>query len=311
MRDDSGRITHYLSLQRDVTEQRMAEAARDLFAEALQVVAEPIMITDEDHRIVAVNHAFERFTGYRRDEVMGQSPLILYLGVDDSAYGLIVAALDEHRAVREHVRIRTKDGRILHTVHTVTPNHDENAPWGRNISSFTDVTDLVEVADRLHALATTDALTGLANRRAGEAALAARLKEGSRTGEPLAVALCDIDHFKQINDTLGHSAGDRVLTSIADRLRKAVRDYDVPVRWGGEEFLLIFFGADAQAAVASAERVRAVIADTPDMEAGTVTVSIGIAQASADEGIDDLVRRADEALYQAKASGRNRVVLAR
>jgi diguanylate cyclase (GGDEF)-like protein len=166
----------------------------------------------------------------------------------------------------------------------------------------------VEVA-RLSRLSQVDPLTGALNRRGFDVAF----PEDAAPEPPLSVAMADIDHFKTINDTYGHAIGDEVLKHVAYVLGAAVRVGDAVVRWGGEEFLLVLPGVDLQAAWHVAERARTAVAEAPLSAAGialAATVSIGVAERHARESRDALVRRADEALYTAKQSGRNRVELA-
>jgi diguanylate cyclase (GGDEF)-like protein/PAS domain S-box-containing protein len=307
VRDDSGRVTHYVSVQQDITARLRAEAERDMLAEALQVVADPVMVTDFQHRVVFVNQAFEHVTGYAADMILGQTPRVLYEGTgSEGTYEVIAVELEARRPVHEQVTIRTREGHLLHTVHSVTPNHQSDPRLARNISSFTDVTDLVRSAGELHKQATTDVMTGLSNRRAGELALQALLEERV-SGRPLSVALCDIDHFKRVNDTYGHLVGDRVIALVAQGITTQVRGDDIAVRWGGEEFLIVLPGASLAAALRTAERVRAAIESVSDDEAGPVTISIGVTEAVAGDDGASVIKRADDALYAAKSNGRNRV----
>lgn len=308
VRDESGRVTHYASVQQDVTAQVRLAAERDMLAEALETVADPIMITDTDHRILYVNKAFERILGHPSEDIVGRTPWPLYEGTEsESSYAEITASLERHEPVHGRVTIRTRDGRLLHTLHTVTPNRADDSGARRNISTFHDITELVEAAEELRVRASTDALTGLRNRRAGESILRAQLRELPKSDRRLSVALCDIDHFKRINDTYGHAVGDRVLQQVAAQLDTLVRGGDVAVRWGGEEFLLIMPGATLDPAVGAAERVRAALEASPDAEVGAVTISIGVSEARPEDTVESLLERADQALYAAKANGRNRV----
>lgn len=127
---------------------------------------------------------------------------------------------------------------------------------------------------------------------------------------PLCVILCDIDHFKPINDQYGHGAGDRVLATVARLMKNTVRSTDSVIRWGGEEFLIVLPDCAEDSALVRAERIRQAIDEHRDDEVGGVTVSFGVAIQSSDESGDNVVARADKALYQAKEQGRNRVVLA-
>lgn len=308
VRDESGSITNYVSVQQDISARLRAEAERDMLAEALQAAADPIMVTDDHHRVLYVNQAFERVFGYPSSEILGLTPAVLYDGTgDEAAYDDITMALADHRPVRRQVSIRTRDGRILHTAHAVTPNAHVDSRRCRNVSTFSDITDLVEVNEELRVQAVTDGLTGLRNRQAGEAALHARVRAAQREGGSLAIALCDIDHFKRVNDTFGHAVGDRVLVQVATQLKSLIRDQDCAVRWGGEEFLLILPGAALAAARGTAERIRSAIEATPDIEVGRITISIGVDQLLPDDDVTSLLARTDRALYAAKGNGRNRV----
>jgi diguanylate cyclase (GGDEF)-like protein len=171
---------------------------------------------------------------------------------------------------------------------------------------------LIEARDALREQAIRDSLTGLWNRGMILDQLERELHRSRREGRPLAVAVADLDHFKQVNDTLGHAAGDAVLREAAERMRAAVRDCDFVGRYGGEEFLLVLPGCDGQAGLQVAERVRRRVGEAP-VRAGEalapITVSIGLAAAGPTGAeADALIRAADEALYRAKAQGRNRVV---
>ncbi len=162
--------------------------------------------------------------------------------------------------------------------------------------------------------AVTDALTGLNNRRYLDTHLATLVDRSNRRGRPLSVLITDIDHFKSINDTHGHEGGDDVLRDFARRVRGAVRGADLACRYGGEEFVVVMPDTTSDIAAQVAERLREAVAAAPFTIAATgvgapVTTSVGIATLEADgEGADSLLRRADKALYEAKNSGRNRVV---
>ena len=161
-------------------------------------------------------------------------------------------------------------------------------------------------------LALTDGLTGLYNRRHASKRLEEEIARARRNRTGLCVAMCDVDHFKAINDEFGHSAGDRVLQQIARSLTEYVRRNDVVARWGGEEFLVIFSEIKLTAARIVAERLRGRLANTPQVEGGPdkISVSIGLARLGSGSTAETLIEEADQALYRAKARGRNRVEVA-
>lgn len=181
-----------------------------------------------------------------------------------------------------------------------------------------DVTHSVENARMLEAArsdaemaANTDMLTGLPNRRYTLSVLEEAIARAATTGAPLAVAIFDIDHFKLVNDVHGHAVGDDVIRRVAQRAKASLREQDMVGRYGGEEFVCIFQGASATAAELVAERVRKAI-EADDGADGTppATVSIGLAGYGGETNIEDLLQRADQALYAAKRAGRNRLQLA-
>ena len=177
-----------------------------------------------------------------------------------------------------------------------------------------------EMRQHLEELANTDSLTGVANRRSFMGFCERELLRTARSGEPFSLVLIDLDHFKQINDRYGHSTGDKVLCSVVDCMRESLRNIDLLGRWGGEEFVALLPGADTTAAMLVAERLRTNVealripdthgsrAGGPERTMGT-TISVGVTTCNGGtETLDALFGRCDKALYQVKASGRNRVV---
>jgi len=160
----------------------------------------------------------------------------------------------------------------------------------------------------LEEIASHDRLTGAWNRRRFEEASAAEMGLARRRRSPLSLILMDLDHFKRINDTYGHPAGDAVLAGAAAAFRSALRASDALFRWGGEEFIVLAPATALDGAVRLAERVRAALEATPFPVAEAMTLSAGVAEYLADESLDAWVARADGALYRAKAEGRNRVL---
>lgn len=153
--------------------------------------------------------------------------------------------------------------------------------------------------------ASTDALTGLLNRRGGEAAITNHISRSKSLSSPLSLLLLDIDHFKNVNDKYGHAVGDSVITSVANCLKSNLRSSDVVMRWGGEEYLILLPDTDLQRAINTAEKLREQITRV-DVQHAVVSVSIGCAELGQDD-FTIVLARADMNLYFAKSKGRNRV----
>jgi len=169
--------------------------------------------------------------------------------------------------------------------------------------------------EQLRYQATHDLLTGLSNRRAVRDSLSVELARASRDRTPLGVVMVDVDHFKNVNDTYGHQAGDIVLTIVADRMRSQMRPYDLSGRYGGEEFLIVLPGCDLENTFSKADALCQFISASPIETPGgriAVTASMGAAVLMDldDPDLDDLIHQADLALYRAKRNGRNRVEMA-
>lgn len=173
--------------------------------------------------------------------------------------------------------------------------------------------ELLSTRDELERQAITDSLTGLFNRRRIFQVIQQEISRYERHHRPFCLLLLDIDHFKKVNDTFGHSVGDEALRSFADILKNMGRQQDVVARTGGEEFCILLPEVNCEEAGQAAERLRQIIARAPLDLAGysvSITASIGIAEVEANERADSIYQRADMALYKAKANGRNRVELA-
>ncbi|MGH9746559.1 MAG: GGDEF domain-containing response regulator [Candidatus Acidiferrales bacterium] len=184
---------------------------------------------------------------------------------------------------------------------------------GKRILELQD--NLIAAREKLLFQATHDALTGIANRGVSLDALRREHHRQSREGGSFAVVMLDIDHFKYVNDTYGHPAGDAVLAEAAQRIKSCIRPYDTVGRYGGEEFLIVLPATDALGAVGVAERIRAAVEAEPIVTSSgkiAITVSMGVAVSSNETSVEAeaLLQRADEALYRAKEHGRNRVELA-
>ncbi|MFT3863602.1 MAG: sensor domain-containing diguanylate cyclase [Solirubrobacterales bacterium] len=260
---------------------------------------------DTNGRCIEVNAAWQRHLGYRPDEMRGKRLLEL-THPDDRAHATEEAMRVFRGEISEglETRVQAKDGswHWLRTSSVFEP--EEGLVYARSA----DVTERKAIAAEREALmrevellARSDALTGLPNRRALDDQLPREMARALRAETPLCLAIIDIDHFKAYNDTHGHLAGDAVLRDCAREWDGALRGEDTILRYGGEEFMVILPNCEPEDAAEIVERLRAA---TPDDQ----TCSAGLAQWRQGESVDDLVGRADRALYEAKESGRDRLV---
>jgi diguanylate cyclase (GGDEF)-like protein/PAS domain S-box-containing protein len=308
LRDGTGRLVEAHTDSRDVGERVRAEAEQDALQRVTAAVA-------ADRELGAVAGLVAREAAV----LAGcESAAVVRLHGDE---GLVVGAAGPARRVGERVPLAVVSPRAV-----VVPVVVEGRPWGAidvragspppagAAERLRPLADLVSLSvvnarrrERLVALATTDPLTGLANRRTFHERLDAECARADRAGSPLALVMIDLDHFKRVNDTHGHQVGDEVLREVARRLQACRRREDVVARMGGEELAWLLPGADAAQGLAAAERLRRDIRSLPFDTAGRQTASIGVA-VHGDDGPAGLVRRADLALYRAKSGGRDACV---
>ena len=279
-----------------------------LLAQALNATQDAVMIANAQGEIEFVNHGFELITGYSRVEALGQNPAMLKSGEHTEAfYGRLWAAIQSGQTFRAVFINRHKQGHLIHCEETVSPIRDAGGAVTHFVSVIRDQTARAHTEQTLREQATRDPLTDLLNRRAGEWQLERAFLAAREGQKPFCLIMADVDHFKAINDTWGHPAGDQVLQRVAAVLRTGVRATDSVVRWGGEEFLLVLPYCEQAAALLQAERLRERVADAEQGEMGRVTVSMGVAELQRGETLANLMERVDQALYQAKHAGRNQV----
>lgn len=308
VRDADGTVRHFVSVQNDITARIAGEQERRLLLQALHASLDPILITDRDTRVVFVNDAFRHLAGYAADEILGQSARMLYPSHRDPMfYRNLRTSLREGKAFRATFTYRRKDGSPFYVEQSISPVLDGAGRTTHYISTGKDVSERVERERHLLEIASRDALTGLYNRLAGTRMLEALVADAQAAGKPFSVILADLDHFKHINDSRGHQAGDDALIAVGGVLQAGIRGDDLAIRWGGEEFLVLAPGCALAQAIELAGRLRAGVARAGIPAAGPVTVSLGVAQLAAGETAAALLQRADEAMYRAKSGGRNRV----
>ena len=262
--------------------------------------------------IVYVNPAFEKLMGYSYDEVVGQNPRILQgKDTDDHTRQKIRMAMANGERIRTQILNYTKNGQALWLDINIVPIHNDQGRLAYFAAIERDLTEHKLLQSRLEILAHTDSLTGLPNRQAIMNRAETEFTAARRYNRALSIVMVDVDHFKSINDQHGHATGDQVLRDVATICQDVLRGSDVIGRIGGEEFVLLLPEAEQKSAEHIAERMRARLASTKillnDLEL-QVTASFGVATISSkDMTMQDMLDRADEAMYNAKHGGRNQV----
>ena len=310
---DGSPPTHALVMVCDRSAEQRAEQAREAALAELQATleatADGILVTDLDGRMSACNRRFAEIWGLptellqRDDDVAVQAWLAR--GVTDPAdYARRLQALDDTPKATSSDRLTLKTGQVVERVSR--PLLVRGRPQGR-VWSFRDLTASVVAEARIEELSHNDALTGLPNRSALVEAVVAATTAARRDGHAYAFLLVDLDRFRQINDSLGHDVGDRVLQTVAQRIQACLRADDLLARLGSDQFAVLVRPADAAAAEATARRILNVVAQpcSGDGAPFTLTCSIGIAIApSQGSRIDELVRHAEAAMRIVKSAGR-------
>jgi diguanylate cyclase (GGDEF)-like protein/PAS domain S-box-containing protein len=286
-----------------------AEAKVLLAAKVFENSKEGILVVDANVNIVSVNSGFTEITGYGQDEVFGKNPALLSSGRQDKAfYDAMWAQIKRNSSWQGEVWNRRKDGELYPQWLTITCMKNEAGEVTNYIGIFSDISERKLSEERIQHLAHYDALTDLPNRVLFQDRLDQTLIKAQRADETVALIFLDLDRFKQINDTLGHSMGDDLLRTVALRLLECVREQDTVSRQGGDEFLIMLPGTTADGAALVAQKMLLALADPclVDGHALRITPSMGISLYPDDAtDIETLIKLADVAMYHAKDIGRN------
>ena len=296
----------------DITARKQAEAQLHLAASVFRHAREGILITAADGTILEVNDAFTLITGYPRGEVLGRNPRLLGSGRHDPAF---FAALWRDLSAPGYwsgeIWDRRKTGEVYAEQLTISAVRDAQGRTQQYVALFSDITLLKEHEEQLNYLAHYDALTQLPNRVLLADRLHQAMAQAQRSGQPVAVILLDLDGFKAINDSHGHLIGDQLLRQVAAQMQQALRAGDTLARLGGDEFVAVLTDlADIEASMPQLTRLLAAAAQPQVCGAVTlqVTASLGVTFYPQADAIDaeQLLRQADQAMYQAKLAGKNR-----
>src|SRR5450830_1888824 len=305
-----GRVWYF----RDITEYKKAEADLRIAATAFES-QEGMLVADANNVILRVNSAFTVITGYTANEVIGQNPSILNSGSHDANfYAAMWENINRTGGWEGLIQNRRKNGEIYPELLSITAVKDSNDTVINYVATFTDNTLSNEATDKITRLAFYDSLTGLPNRRLLIDRLHKAFASSGRSGREGALLFVDLDNFKDINDTLGHDIGDLLLQQTAQRLESCLREVDTVARLGGDEFVVVLEGLSEHALEAAAqtktvgEKILATLNQPYRLATHEYhsTSSIG-ATIFSDHGHsgEDLLKRADIAMYQAKKAGRN------
>lgn len=299
-----------LAIVSDVTNIIEAEEKIKLLAQAVEQMDELVKITDVEGNMIYVNNALIAKTGYKEIELLHQNPRIFKSGKHPkSFYKNMWDTILAKKIYRNVIINKKKDGTLYYEDQTISPILDKNDNIIYFVATSKDVSSQIELEKKLKLMATTDALTGIYNRFKMNEEIDMEIKKAKRNKKSFALIMFDIDFFKSINDTYGHDVGDRVLEELADIVRHSIRQTDTFARWGGEEFLILVRNDDAASVFYLAEKIRKKVENTLFADKTTITISLGISIYTKNKTKQTLLKEADEALYKAKALGRNKTVV--
>ena len=312
--DEKGLLIRYDGLIENIADRKRTEEAlresEEKFRNIAQTAVDAIILGDSNGNIIFWNTSAQRIFGYTEEEIVGQ-PLTILMPEQYRA---------DHQKGMERVKSTGQSkyfGRItemqgLRRNGDIFPIELSVSMWKAGDGLFysgiiRDITRRKQLEHDLETLATTDKLTQAFNRTKFHEAIKREFEIAKRYNHPLSMIMFDIDHFKRINDTYGHAAGDDVLQTLTRIVKENLRETDYLVRWGGEEFVVIAPETDMERARVLAERIRKAAEGYQFDEVGKVTISLGVTNFKDDDSEDSLIKRADDAMYTAKGKGRNRV----
>ncbi len=300
-----GRVYSY----RDITQRLADEARLRLAAKVFESSTDAIFITDAEQRIVTTNPSFERLSSYTEQEMLGKTPRDFF-SMEGNATQVenLLKELENLGFWEGELWNRRKNGNAYLCMISLVRVPDAHGGALNYIGFFKDRTETHTAKQKIEELAFSDVLTGLPNRLLLDERIRQAITISSRNHSTFALLFLDLDHFKQINDALGHPFGDRVLLQVTERLKKCIRQVDTASRLGGDEFVLLLHEADAEGAEICARRVLEELSAPFSLDGMnfTVTASIGIALYPADGlSMADLIKNADSAMYHVKERGRS------
>jgi diguanylate cyclase (GGDEF)-like protein/PAS domain S-box-containing protein len=309
VRKIEGTPSFFISIVEDINLRKQTESQLLKLSQAVEQSPNTIVITDLEANIEYVNATFTKVTGYTLEEARGKNPRILQSGRTPKAtYVRMWEQLSRGEEWRGELINQSKDGNEYIEWALISPVRQTDGHITNYLAVKENITDKKFAEERIKQLAYFDQLTGLPNRSLLNERFKYAMSLAERSGEQLAVMFLDLDHFKDINDTLGHSIGDAVLIEVANRLKATIREEDTVSRLGGDEFILVFPGINADgAAIVASKLVEAVsmpyLIDEHEL-VGTPSIGIAIYPNDGDN-FEDLLKNADTAMYRVKQESRN------
>lgn len=309
-KNESEAVDYISVVARDISDIKKADQALQIFAKIFESTQEGIMITDAQKQILSVNPAFSHVTGYSLDEAIGKNPRMLQSGRHDKDfYKNFWHTLTRTGQWQGEIWNRRKSGEIYPEWLNICTIRGEHGEITNYVAIFSDISSIKVSQERLAYLAHHDALTGLPNRVLLNDRVDRALAQAARSNKHAGVLFVDLDRFKPINDTLGHNIGDLVLQAVAERMKSCVRECDTVARLGGDEFAVILVDINSPHDAARVANKLLISLSQPFAINGhmiNIGASIGISLFPGDaKNGDDLLKRADEAMYEVKRSGRN------
>jgi diguanylate cyclase (GGDEF)-like protein/PAS domain S-box-containing protein len=304
-------VARHRRMQRRLTEHQSLALGQQRLAALVRNAADVVLVCDLDTTITYVTPSAESVLGVEPDAILDTPLTDLVVAEDREPFRGLVTGLDAGEDSTVRVRMTHQDGRTLNVEGTVTNLVGEPAVAGL-VVTIRDVTARVALETQLTHQAFHDSLTALANRQLFTDRLAHALGRRSGVGRPLVVLFCDLDEFKNVNDSLGHAVGDQVLSAVADRAMRVVRGGDTAARLGGDEFAILLEDTDLSEAMHIAEQLQEALSEPVVVEDDVLTLraSIGLAAATPGElSGDDVLRNADVAMYLAKSRGKGMIAV--
>jgi diguanylate cyclase (GGDEF)-like protein/PAS domain S-box-containing protein len=311
LHDTAGNVIGLIGLSADITERKQAEERLRLTSKVFENTLEGITITDTQGNIIEVNAAFSKITGYSHEELVGRNPRLLQSGHQSRAfYETMWQSITSTGHWAGEVWNRNKKGEMYPEWLSISAISNAQGAVTHYVGISSDITLLKQHEKQLERIAHYDALTGIPNRTLLSDRMKQAIARTAREQNMMAVCYLDLDEFKPVNDTLGHEAGDHVLIEIVQRIQSAIRGGDTVARLGGDEFVILLLGQErGEECSATLARLLTIIAEPINIMGKSVCLSASIGVSIYpldDEDSDTLLRHADQAMYVAKQSGKNR-----